>query len=403
MSEEYSARVDENGNVYAIEPNGERLVGQYADVSPEEAIAFFTKKFNDTNASLVLIEQRVKNNTGGKDLSESLNKIIAAVEAKAGLGNYSALSARIDALKSKIDVLLEQESAHKAELLEAAKLKRQEIVASIEKLAARDPQKIQWKSATAEIESLFSQWQELQKTGPRIPKSEADDLWKRFRTARQTLDKERRAYFSELDSRTKEAKATKEKLISQAEALAPKGAEGIAQYRSLLEQWKKAPRAGKKVEDTLWFKFKSAGDVLYEAKKSQDAAEDESYAENLDTKLAILSEAEALLENDNAADARQKLSLIVKRWEKAGKVPRAHVKSTEERMKKVETHVRKLEEKEWASTDPEKQARQDGLAEQIRHKIQELESELSSTSDENKKKELENALSTQKEWLKVLN
>ena len=35
MSEKTTARVDEAGHVYVVEADGERLIGQYADVTPE--------------------------------------------------------------------------------------------------------------------------------------------------------------------------------------------------------------------------------------------------------------------------------------------------------------------------------------------------------------------------------
>ncbi len=402
MSTQHNARVDDTGTVYAIEPQGERVVGQYADVSPEEAIEFFVRKFNDTNAALVLIEQRAKNHSSAKELAESLSKVQEAVTAKAGIGNYEALQVRIDSLTPEIEKLGSEEAQHKTEAIEKATVARRELVEQIEKLAASDPQKIQWKTTTTEVESLFASWQEQQKTGPRIPKTDADELWKRFRTARQQLDKQRRTYFAELDSKTKEAKSAKEALIAQAEALAPRGAEGIREYKNLLESWKKSPRANKKLEDTLWSKFKAAGDVLYSAKKAQDTAEDESYSANLDAKLAVLADAENLLTVENAVEARTQLSAIQKRWDKAGKVPRAHHKSTEERMRKVETHVKKLEDAQWAASDPEKQARQDGLAGQITKKISELEKQLAQENDASKKKDLETALATQREWLNVV-
>lgn len=402
MSAEYSARVDESGNVYAIEPEGERLVGQYADVPESEAVDFFVRKFNDTNASLVLIEQRVKNNSGAKDLGDALSKVEIAVSEKHGIGNYSALQARIDALKPTIAALLEADATQKAEAIEKAKADRLQLVLRIEALAAQDPQKIQWKNTTSEVDQLFSTWQDLQKIGPRLPKNDADELWKRFRNARQQLDKLRRAYFSELDSKTKEAKTAKESLIAQAVALAPKGAEGIADYRLLLEKWKKSPRANKKLEDSLWQQFKVAGDVLYNAKKTQDAAEDESFAENLTVKLSILENAEKLLQIDDPDAARTQLTNLTKQWDKAGKVPRAHLKSTEERMRKVEQHVKKLEDQKWAASDPEKQARQDGLAGQITKKIADLENLLSEETDKAKISELQSALDTQREWLKVV-
>lgn len=405
MSDQIQSRVDEDGNVFVVDVNGERLIGQYPDVSPAEAIAFFERKFTDTNSSLVIIEQRLKRKASTKELTESLKKVQKAVEEKAGIGNYDALQVRIDTVLKEISLLAESESAEKTLAVEKARADREQIVTEIEKLAAQDPAKIQWKKTTADVDALFTSWQNLQKTGPRLPKAEADELWKRFRTARQTLDKLRRNFFASLDSQSKEAKSVKEQLITQAEMLDATSSSSIAAYRELLEKWKKAPRAGKKTDDALWDRFKACGDKLYQAKKEADTAEDESYAGNLDVKLAILAEAEKLTSAEDPVSARAELNNLQRKWEKAGKVPRAHFKSTEDRMKKVEFAIKKLEEKHWQDSNPEKIARSEGLAGQIEEKIDKLTSELLVAQKDNnvsKIAELESAISTQKEWLNVL-
>ena len=405
MSDQIQSRVDEDGNVFVVDINGERLIGQYPDVTPEEAIAFFERKFNDTNSSLVIIEQRLKRKASTKELAESLKKVQKAVEEKSGIGNYEALQVRIETIHKEITLLAESETADKTLAVEKARADREHIVTEIEKLAAQDPAKIQWKKTTADVDALFASWQNLQKTGPRLPKTEADELWKRFRTARQTLDKLRRNFFAALDSQSKEAKSVKEQLITQAEKLDATSSSSAAAYRELLEKWKKAPRAGKKTDDALWDRFKACGDKLYQAKKEADTAEDESFAGNLDVKLDILTEAEKLTTSEDPVSARVELNNLQKKWEKAGKVPRAHFKSTEDRMKKVEFAIKKLEEKHWQDSNPEKIARSEGLAGQIEEKIDKLTAELLVAQKDNNVSqiaELESAISTQKEWLDVL-
>jgi len=403
MSAKTTARVDEAGNVYVVEESGERLIGQYADVPAEEAIAFFERKFNDTNSSLVLLEQRAKRGAPAHEIAESAKKLGEAVEARAGIGNYGALAMRLEALTSALGELSEAEKAKNAAALEESKAARLAIVEAIEALAATDPAKIQWKDTTAKVDELFSKWQAAQKSSPRLNKNDANELWKRFRDARQKLDHERRAFFAELDSKNKGAKSAKEALITQAEGLS--GPESITKYRALLEAWKLAPRAGKKIDDALWTRFKAAGDALYTAKKVEDDAEDASYAGNLEAKLAILAEAELLLTATDRVSARQTLNGLQKKWDAAGKVPRAQLKPTEERMRKVEAAVRKLEDSHWNESNPEKQARSQGLAGQLEDKIAQLEVELAAAKTAKDTKAVaaaEEAIAAQKSWLAVL-
>jgi hypothetical protein len=405
MSEKTTARVDEAGNVYVLEESGERLIGQYADVSADEAIAYFERKFNETNSALVLLEQRSKNGAPAKEIAESAKKLGEAVSLRAGIGNYDALATRLAALTEALSDLSAAEKEQNAAALEEARAARLIIVEAIEALAATDPAKANWKQITAAADDLFTQWQESQKSSPRLGKAESNDLWKRFRDARQKIDQGRRAYFAELDTRNKGAKSAKEELIARAEALAPQGSAGIPAYRALLDQWKASPRAGKKIDDALWDRFKAAGDALYSAKATEVAAEEEEFAGNVDAKMAILTEAELLLTATDAASARSTLNQLQKKWDAAGKLPRSQMKVMEDRMRKVENAVRKLEDEVWTKSDPDKLARTEGLAEQLEAKIAKLEKDLAAAEAAKDSKAIANitdAISIQKTWLAVL-
>src|SRR5690606_18165190 len=122
----------------------------------------------------------------------------------------------------------------------------------------------------------------------------------------------------------------------RAEALADKGAAGIPEYRRLLDDWKAAGRAGKKVDDALWARFKAAGDVLYGAKAEEVAVENAEFGANLEQKLALLEEAEPLLKEKDRTQARARLTEIQRRWDEIGKVPREQVRVIEDRLRKIE-------------------------------------------------------------------
>ena len=52
-------RVAEDGTVYVRTADGERPVGQYPEGSPEEALAFYAKRYDELAGSVHLLEQRV--------------------------------------------------------------------------------------------------------------------------------------------------------------------------------------------------------------------------------------------------------------------------------------------------------------------------------------------------------
>jgi hypothetical protein len=395
-------RVDETGTVFVREETGERAVGQYPDGTKEEALAYFERKYAELAGHVTLLEQRAKRGAPASDIAKAVAALAPTLPTANAVGDLASLSARLDSLASTVSELTQKQSEEAKAIVAAALAERTALVEEAEKLAAMDPAKAQWKHVSAQLDELFARWQKHQAEGPRLPKNESNDLWKRFRAARTTIDTHRKAFFSELDGAHKDARARKQSLVEQAEALASKGADGIPAYRALLDEWKAAGRAGKKFDDSLWTRFKAAGDALYAAKSEIDAKDNAEFEKNLVAKLELLTEAEPLLTATNRVSAKEKLISIQRRWDAIGKVPRGDVKSIEDRLRKVETAVRKLDDDHWQRSDPEKQARSDGLASQLTEAIAKLERELDeahATGDEKKIRSAQEALDARKLWL----
>jgi hypothetical protein len=398
-------RVDEAGTVYVREADGERAVGAYPDGSAAEALAYFERKYTDLAGQVTLLEQRAKRGAPAADVAKSVATLRKTVATANAVGDLAALAARLDKLGGAVDELTEQQSADAKAALDEAIAERVRVVEQVEALAAEDPAKTQWKQTTAALDALFARWQAQQHDGPRIPKGEANDLWKRFRAARATIERNRKEFFSELDAQHKDVRTRKTQLIEQAEALVSQGVDGIPAYRALLDDWKRSGRAGKRNDDVLWARFKAAGDALFAAKSEVDARENEEFSENLKQKLALLDEAQPLLNATDRVAARSSLQSIQRRWDEIGKVPRDQVRVIEERLRKIETAVRKLEDDHWQHNNPEKKARSEGLAAQLQDSIAKLEAELAeaaATGDATKVADAQAALDAQKAWLAAL-
>jgi hypothetical protein len=398
-------RVDDDGTVYVREGDGERAVGQFPDATPAEALAYYERKYTELNGQVTLLEQRVKRGASASDVTKTVAHLKQLLVEPSAVGDLAALRTRVDALDSTVGELTEKQSAEAQEALVEAVAYRTSLVAEAEALAAQDPARVQWKQVTASVDDIFARWQKHQTEGPRIPKGEGNDLWKRFRTARSTIDQHRKAFYADLDATHREARQRKQALVESADALASKGADGIPEYRRLLDDWKRAGRAGKKYDDALWARFKRAGDVLYAAKGEIVAQDDAEYADNLTAKLALLDDAEKILTNDDRVSAREALTTIQLRWDEIGRVPRDQVRPVEDRLRKVESHVRQLDETHWEKNNPERKARSEGLASQLQDAITKLEDELAEAEaggDARKVKEAREALDARRVWLDAL-
>lgn len=397
-------RVDDSGNIYVVDAGVERLIGSQPELSPEDALALYVRKFEDLSASVRLLEQRVKAKADAKSINKSAEKIITDLKEPLAIGDIQSLRERVSAVQASIATLLTESAEKHAEEVKAALAAREAIVLEAEKIAAQDPQKTNYKQASAKMLELFTTWQALQKSNAKVSKKAADDLWHRFSKARNTFDSNKRSYFSGQDALVKASKNAKSDLVAKAEALVDKGADAAVAYRDLLTAWKALPKTKTKADDSLWARFKAAGDAIYAAKTLKVEADNVAFAANLKVKLELLEEAEKI-DVSNLDSAKAAMKSIQARWEKAGKVPRDSMRPTEDRLKAVEQKIKGIEQENWRKTDPATIDRTNSVRTQLEAAIAKLESELAQvqqSGDASKIAKATEALETKKAWLAVV-
>lgn len=400
-------RVADDGTVEVREGETWRTVGQYPDGTGDEALAYFVRKFDDLAFRVATLEQR--HSAGGASAAE-LTSQASALETElsdaAAVGDLESLRARVTTLASELAQARTEEAQRNKEQVDAAIAERTAITEQMEALAARDLAKVQWKQFTAEVTALFDQWQAHQKTGPRLPKGISQELWKRFRDARAVIDRQRRAFYAELDDTHKKARDVKTRLVERAEALAPRGADGIGAYRDLLEEWKAAGRAGRKADDSLWARFKAAGDALYSARAEQAAADEADSAPKIEARQALLEQAKAVADEKDLKRARALLTKIQREWDDVGRIfPRDKERALDDRLRVIEQALKAREDVDWKSNNPETTARANDMSRQLEETIAKLEAELAAAEASGNKKAIAtatDALSARRAWLQAL-
>lgn len=398
MTSNQFGRVDGENNVFVIDGGVERQIGQYPNVSAEEAIAYFARKFDDLEAQVRTLEQRIAAGvTDAKSLKTGHDHLVSELVAPNVYGNIQNLRDRIAKLAPSIEEAAAKISQERDAAIAQALVLKEEIAAKAEAIVAKIDN-VNWKKSAPEMAALFESWQKLQKEGPKVPKSQTDPIWKRFSQARAKFESGRRAYFSTLDSKFKEAKAVKAKLADAAEALVAKGSDAAAEYRKLQDQWKLAPKAGK-VEDALWARFRAAGDAIFAAKKEKDAEQAIAHSANLKAKHELLVEAEKIAGKDIEAD-KKLLADIQARWVKIGHVAKDEVRKLEDKLRKFEKIVADAQADAWRRSDPAAKARSNSLVTQLEAVIAELETELKSATAA-KKKDIQAQIDARKAWLEA--
>lgn len=397
-------RVDADGTVWLRTSDGERAIGQYPGATEDEALAYYSRKYEDLVAQVTLLEKRIElghvSPTEARSQAERLSTTL--VDANV-LGDLQSLSDRLDQLGPIIAAHKEAADAAKQAEREEALAQRTALVAEAESLAEAESERIPWKASGDRLRELFEQWRQQQRR-LRLDKRTEDELWKRFSHARTTFDRKRRQHFSALDEQRHRTKELKEALVTEAEALSGSTdwSATAAAYRELMNRWKAAGRASRKDDDALWAQFRAAQDVFFAARNEAMAVADNTLRDNLAVKETLLDEAEALLPVSNPRSARASLRSIHDQWEKAGQVPRADMHRIEQRLRNVDQAIREAEQDRWKRSNPQARARAQDAVDQLETVLASLRKQREkavASGNANKITEADQAIEAREQWL----
>jgi hypothetical protein len=392
-------RVGEDGTVYVRTPDGERSVGQYPEGSPEEALAFFTERYDALAFEVELLDQRIRSGVmTPEEAAASVRTVQAQVAEANAVGDLGALTARLEALGPVLESQREARKAERAQRSAESRASKEKIVTEAEALAEGSD----WRNGANRMRELLDQWKAL----PRIDRASDDALWRRFSTARTAYTRRRKAHFAEQHEKRDAARVVKERLAKEAEELASSTDWGptAGRYRDLMRQWKAAGPAPRDVDDALWKRFRGAQDTFFGARDAAAAEQDQEFAANAEVKEKLLAEAEALVPVTDLEAAKRAFRDIAERWDAAGKVPRDRMKELEGRIRKVEQEIRGVEDEQWRRSDPEKSARAEDMVSKLEAAIAQVEADLDrarAAGNEKRVRELEDNLASRQSFLEM--
>lgn len=391
-------RVDEDGTVYVKVGDAERSVGQVPDATQEEALAFYTRRFENLEAKVSLLASRVESQTMSP---EEAKKALAAsreeVTTANAVGDLAALEARLDTLEGLLPAQIEARKAAKAEQNQATIATKEQMVAEAEGLATGND----WRGGVDRFRGLLEQWKAL----PRVDKTTDNDLWHRFSSARTTYTRRRKQHFAELNAKRDEAKTIKEQIIAEAEPLADSTDWGPTSgaFRDLMARWKAAGSARRSDDDALWSRFRAIQDKFFDARTQAQSAVDGEQSENLAAKTALVEQVEKDL--DGVRDVEQAKSThreFLGRFNELGHVPRGAMRDLDSRVRAVADKVAKLEADEWQRTDPEARRRAEDTVALFQAQVDKLRGDLEAATakgDKSKVRDVEKSLETYTSWL----
>ena len=390
-------RVESDGTVYVRTSAGERVVGQVPGVPAAEALSFFTRRFESLELEVSLLERRIA--TGAlspDDAVASISKVRGAVAEARAVGDLDGLQARLEA---QFPVIANQRAARKAERArqqEETRAAKERFVLEAERLAAGND----WRGGVNRFRVLLEEWKSL----PRLDRATDDALWHRFSSARTTYTRRRKAQFAQQNEQREAARVIKEKLVTEAEALAGSTDWGptTGAFRDLMGRWKEAGPAPRDVDELLWKRFREAQDRFFLAKQATLSEQNTEFRLNAQAKERLLTEAEALLPISNPRAARAAYREILERWTAIGRVPREAMRPLESRLRAVDNAIKAAEDERWRRTSPEAKARAADTAAKLEAQIAALEeraAQAEARGDHQAAHEAAASAATYREWL----
>jgi hypothetical protein len=350
-------RIDANGTVFVKTADGEREIGSWQAGDVEAGLAFYERRYEDLATEVTLLEQRLESGAG--DPASTRTHVLALKEqlpTAAAIGDLTALDARLD----KLLVAVEEKAGARAAEREKA---RADAIAAKEALAAEAEQIAEtatsWKASGDRLRAIVEEWKQIKG----VDRKTDDVLWKRFASARDAFGKRRGQHFAQLDVERGNAKAVKEGLVERAEELSESTdwKQTASDMRDLMTQWKAAGRAARDVEEALWTRFRAAQDKFFERRSGVFADRDAEQVDNLHKKEAVIADAEALDISDPKT-AQNALRELQARFDEIGHVPRDAMRRIDERMRAAEQRVRDAADAAWRHGSPESIPRRDARA-----------------------------------------
>lgn len=209
-------------------------------------------------------------------------------------------------------------------------------------------------AAFRKLQKYHGQWREI---GP-VPNENRTEIWDRFKEVTSTINKKHQEYFEGLREEQKSNLEAKKALCESAEEISSRVVTTAKEWNKsskemieLQKVWKTIGFAPKKDNNKIYERFRAACDVFFSSKREyyQEAREDQQ--NNLQFKVDLCIQAEALKDSPEWKKATEELINLQKRWKEVGPVPRKQSDEVWKRFRAACDHFFKRKSEHFASVD----------------------------------------------------
>ncbi len=177
------------------------------------------------------------------------------------------------------------------------------------------------------LQKLHDAWRE---TGP-VANEFKETLWERFKAASSRINKQHQEHFEALKAELVKNLELKTELCAAAEELNAQPSTTRKEWNKASERlleiqktWKTIGFAPKKDNNRIYERFRAACDKFFEAKRAFYAGVKTEMEHNLQLKVELCEQAEALSESEDWKATTEELIALQARWKEIGAVSRRH-------------------------------------------------------------------------------
>ena len=181
--------------------------------------------------------------------------------------------------------------------------------------------------AFRKLQKLHDEWRE---TGP-VALEYKEALWERFKEASSRINKRHQEHFEGIKAEQTKNLALKTELCEKTEALTSRPMLSRKDWNKASDElleiqkvWKTIGFAPKKENNRIYERFRAACDKFFERKREFYAGVKNEMEHNLEVKLELCAEAEALAMSEDWKHATDELIALQTRWKQTGPVARRH-------------------------------------------------------------------------------
>lgn len=227
--------------------------------------------------------------------------------------------------------------------------------------------------AFRKLQALHDIWRA---TGP-VAKEYREDLWNEFKELSTEVNKRHQEFFEARKEAERANEEAKTKICEEIEALDYADLKTFAQWdkatdaiKEMQERWKGLGFASRKVNNTLFNRFRASCDKFFAAKAEFYARVKEELAANLAKKVALCEKAEALMDSTDYRRTAEEIRALQAEWKTVGSVPRKHSDAVWQRFLNACNHffdARKKNQNEHKKEENDNLAAKRAVIEELRN------------------------------------